>query len=329
MKFFVLLVMMLTLMSCGGNARLGGVELSGSGQVLGSDASVGSSVGEVSVVGGSCNSTSYRLEKSFGGLFAIDNLGKITIAKANPPAGKYDVPVIVKCDELEVRFVVVITIEETVSLIDGVSDFEHRLFISSSKHGGDMGGRAGADQICQDLAIAEGLQRNYKALIHTSDSSIFSNYVDIGRMYSFDSFGNKVLIANSLNDFINQNILAAPRWDEAGNELVSIDSAGYELWVWTGYNTIDTRTRTCSDWTSLNPPEDGGFVAIPHRAECVNPIDPFDFMAQMQSTKIDCENAGYEWQLALGEYSFEINNGGLTCDGVGGNAVSIYCIMQP
>jgi hypothetical protein len=51
-------------------------------------------------------------------------------------------------------------------------------------------------------------------------------------------------------------------------------------------------------------------------------------MAMMQNSKVDCENAGFEWTNNTGLYTFEINNGGLVCDGVGGNASHIYCISM-
>ncbi len=210
---------------------------------------------------------------------------------------------------------------------DGISSNEHRLFISSSSHGGNLGGRIGADNICQNLAITVGLTREYKALLGTSDNNVIDNYTDKGSIYAFDSSNTKTLIATSLIEFISGNLASDPRWDEVKNELLASDDPGYGLKVWTGYNSVDVRIKTCADWTSLVDP-DGGFIGYPKNMKCKNPVDPNDFIAEMKNSKADCENAGFDWTNNTGLYTFEINNGGLVCDGVGANGSHIYCISN-
>ncbi len=220
--------------------------------------------------------------------------------------------------------------EASQTIEDGISSNEHRLFISSSSHGGNLGGRIGADNICQNLAITAGLTREYKALLSTSDNNVIENYTDKGRIYAFDSSNTKTLIATSLIEFISGNLVSDPRWDEVKNELLASDDPGYGLRVWTGYISDSAYAgiiRTCADWTSSsydNGNSNAGFMGYPQNVECKNPADPHDFWAMMKNTKAECEDAGFTWTRNTGRYTFEISNGGSTC----GDANRIYCISN-
>lgn len=212
-------------------------------------------------------------------------------------------------------------------LEDGISSSEHRLFISSSSHTGNLGGRIGADSICQSLARDAGLTREYRALLSTSNNNVIENPTHNGRIYAFDSSNTKTLIANSLTNFVSGDLISDPRWDEGNNALLGPDDPGYGLRVWTGYNSQDARIRTCTDWTSSsfqNGNNNAGFMGYPQNVECKDPVDPDNWMAQEYYTKAECEGAGFTWTRNTGRYTFEINNGGSTC----GDANRIYCISM-
>lgn len=99
MNKLIILIMMLTLVSCGLNSRLEGIELSGISGVAKSDATKGSEVGSATMSGAECTTTSYSLEDDKGGLFEINDEGKILLARDNPPAGTYNLVVIGACDD--------------------------------------------------------------------------------------------------------------------------------------------------------------------------------------------------------------------------------------
>lgn len=131
-------------------------------------------------------------------------------------------------------------------LSDGVPIEGHRIFISSQNFSGNLGGLIGADDKCQQLATAAGLNRTYKAIL-SSDSESASNRILITeKVYIVNSSGEYKLVANSVNDF----------WDSAGQDLLYPVNFNEKLikvesTPWTGTTSNgDINTNNCNSWTS-------------------------------------------------------------------------------
>lgn len=131
-----------------------------------------------------------------------------------------------------------------------------RVFMSrTDRSGGDYGGRAGADAVCQSDADAQGLGGTYYAWLSTDSTddpeSRFTRYtvpiVEIG--------GGTV--ANNWADLVDGNI-----GDGIANNADG--SGGFSCDVWTNTNadgTAASSTDNCNGWTS----DGGGYISVEGR----------------------------------------------------------------
>ncbi len=130
-----------------------------------------------------------------------------------------------------------------VTLADGVAANEHRVFVTSTTHNGNLGGLAGADAICQTLADAAGLTLDYVAIM--SDSTTDANdriTLNGGPIYIFDSQGTRYAVKANGNLWDGQNLNRAINLSENGSPV----SAS----VWTGTQVNGTRAmHHCDTWT--------------------------------------------------------------------------------
>lgn len=117
---------------------------------------------------------------------------------------------------------------------------------SSSNHTGNLGGIAGADNICQNLANAASLGGNWKAFLSTSTtaavnrSSFSGNIVNMkGQIISSTGW-------NGMRFYVGARIM----WDENGNALPLMNT-----FVHTGTSPFGESSFTCLNWTSASASE--------------------------------------------------------------------------
>jgi hypothetical protein len=139
-------------------------------------------------------------------------------------------------------------------ITDGLEENQLRIFISSSTHDGNLGGKTGANEICDDLAKVAGLERKYKAIISTPTSPIVDSLNEDGEIYIFISEEEKVLVAKNLSEFFdsdNFNLNQKINYDENYNLV--------EDFVWTATNGDGSADEAshCENWTSSLAESDG------------------------------------------------------------------------
>lgn len=133
---------------------------------------------------------------------------------------------------------------------DGVASDEHRIFISSSTHDGNLGGISGANTICANLASGAGLTRTYKAVLsddsNAADSSGGLQFV--GSIFVVDSSGEKTVVAGSGSELWgtdSNNLTATINVNESGTTITSTVN------TWTGTNSNGgSQTDNCTNWSS-------------------------------------------------------------------------------
>lgn len=134
---------------------------------------------------------------------------------------------------------------------DGLGSAQHRMFVTSSVHDGDLDGLEGADAICQTRALAAGLSRTYKALLGTSSTEARERITLIGAVYVFTSAEVKVPVVNLPLELWSGNLLNPVNRDENYNLVVDF--------AWTGADDGGSSTfvEDCLDWTSSSNSQDG------------------------------------------------------------------------
>lgn len=136
------------------------------------------------------------------------------------------------------------------------------VFLSSSKHSGNLGGLAGADKICQDLAQAvtpSPLPGIYKAWLSThglpSESPYSGRFRRSGKPYRLV---NGTQIAANYDDLTDKTLAASINVTESGQTI-----SGF-LFAWTntyadGWAISTASVNTCNAWQS-NSASDGAHV---------------------------------------------------------------------
>lgn len=116
-----------------------------------------------------------------------------------------------------------------------------RVFVTSSRQSGDMGGVEGADDICQDLADAEGLGGSFRAYIRNSDVTLEERLEHAAVPYvRLDG----VLIANEWTDLTDGNLQAPLARDEHRAPHVDLTER-----AWTGLQTSKVQFEGyCGGW---------------------------------------------------------------------------------
>ena len=120
---------------------------------------------------------------------------------------------------------------------------QSRVFVTSTTSNGDLGGLAGADMTCNDLATTAGLGGTWVAWLSASGSG--TNAVD--RLTATGPFvrasDTMTVIADDIIDLTNGDLDNPIEFDENGGIPSPL--------VWTGTSTSGTATgNDCSDWTS-------------------------------------------------------------------------------
>jgi hypothetical protein len=128
---------------------------------------------------------------------------------------------------------------------DGVGPTEHRVFVTSTTHNGNLGGLAGADSICQQLAQNAGLRRTYKAIMSDSVSSAVSRIVLMGgAILKLDESGASMTVDADGN--LWNGIMSPLNRSQLGNSIASGQ-------VWTGTTSSGTTNSnpdaSCANWT--------------------------------------------------------------------------------
>ncbi len=125
-----------------------------------------------------------------------------------------------------------------------------RVFVTSSTFKGDLGGLAGADDICQTLADREGLPGTYKAWLSDSTASPSTRFLLSPAPYiRLDG----VRIAHDWADLIDGSLAAPINVDEQGTALAG-QQPNDVVWTgtqWSGIASLGAGDNyECGDWTS-------------------------------------------------------------------------------
>ncbi|MBK8263302.1 MAG: DUF4215 domain-containing protein [Nannocystis sp.] len=119
-----------------------------------------------------------------------------------------------------------------------------RVFVSSSVHKGDLGGLAGADGLCQELADKAGLEGDWMAWLSDGLEGPADRFVTKGGPQKYLRTDD-VLIAGSWAALIDGNLDAPINRDENGN------TPGNPAHVWTNTKvngTVNSFTGNCTGW---------------------------------------------------------------------------------
>ena len=112
---------------------------------------------------------------------------------------------------------------------------------SASFNGAGLGGLAGADQRCQQLATSANVPKgsSYRAWLSTTTTRAVDRFTSDARPVMTVT---GIKIANSLADLGASSLLHAPNLDESGG-LVTFPGA-----AWTGTAADGSPSATCNDW---------------------------------------------------------------------------------
>ena len=120
-----------------------------------------------------------------------------------------------------------------------------RVFLSSTRHSGNLGGLSGADAICQGLATAAGLPGTYKAWLSDNTSGASSRFVPSRGPYQLV---NGTTIASNFFELTGGTLLAPIIVTETGGD------PGGTTGVWTGtfYNGTPGANLFdhCANWSA-------------------------------------------------------------------------------
>jgi hypothetical protein len=125
-----------------------------------------------------------------------------------------------------------------------------RVFVTSSRHTGNLGGLNGAHAICQSLADAAGLSGSYKAWLSSSLSGPASFMVHSTVPYMLVT-GQRV--ADSWNDLVDGSLRHAIDRDERGQEIrpQPFVCEGGEVWSNTDTAGSPRGLDDCLGWSSM------------------------------------------------------------------------------
>jgi hypothetical protein len=147
--------------------------------------------------------------------------------------------------------------------IQASSCFASKVFVSSQTYNGNLGGLAGADEKCQDLADAAGLDGAYAAWLSDGSTNAASRLTPSGIPYELV---NETLVANNFADLIDGSLVAPINRDENGVLLSArawTGTAPTGTACYRGNNGVCTSTvpgmdsgvtrSLCSNWTTAVP----------------------------------------------------------------------------
>ena len=130
----------------------------------------------------------------------------------------------------------------------------HRVFVTSTTHTGALGGLAGADAICQNLARDADLPGTFIAWLSDSSESPSIRSTQIGMPYLK---GTSTVVANDWSD-LTDGVLASPiNVTEKGGGV-----AGDYVWTNTAANGTAVGGHHCADWTDGTSGSSGRFGTL-------------------------------------------------------------------
>ena len=136
-----------------------------------------------------------------------------------------------------------------------------KVFLTSSKYDGNLGGLTGADDKCQQLASAAGLNGTYKAWLSTSTS-------DVSQRFQRSTSGSQYVLtdgsqlASDWSDLTDGTIQNKIMFDESSSPIVEGQGQYFSLdktWTNTNYDATVANIWDCNGWTS-NSSYDFGLV---------------------------------------------------------------------
>ena len=135
------------------------------------------------------------------------------------------------------------------------------VFLTSGNYQGNLGGLAGADAICQELAQAAGLKGIFKAWLSDSKQSAAERLTHSSVPY-IDTRGQ--LVANDWADLTDGSLQRPITIDEKQHDWSdNCDLFAYVMSVWTATRTDGSAEGpSCTDWT------DGGEAWAAHGLYC-------------------------------------------------------------
>lgn len=146
-----------------------------------------------------------------------------------------------------------------------------KIFVTSGRYTGNLGGLAGADSICQTTASQAGLSGTYKAWLGT-DTQNPLNYQphNLGKYILVDG----TVVAEDWQDLTDNSLQAAINKDELGKVITSGIAS-----TWSGTPDIgDTRPRpNCQNWTSseqYNAQGRSGLIIAKHNSWFAGSVYP-------------------------------------------------------
>lgn len=118
---------------------------------------------------------------------------------------------------------------------------ESIIFITNTVHDGDLGGIAGADQICQSQAAAAGLAGEFAAWLSTLASSVSDRLVQSTGPYTLV---DGTLIASNWDDLVDGTIMARINLDANGT------LQGGDIWTGTRADGTSYLGDDCEGFTT-------------------------------------------------------------------------------
>lgn len=121
------------------------------------------------------------------------------------------------------------------------ANFFHRIFVSSTRQDGNLGGLSGADATCQSLADGANLTGQWKALLSDSSTNAKDRLLIVGPVFNL----NDQKIADNANDLWDGQLDNAVRYDQ---NVVEVSAT--KVWTGTFADGTSSTTFTCTNWTS-------------------------------------------------------------------------------
>jgi len=126
------------------------------------------------------------------------------------------------------------------------------IFVTSQAYRGDLGGLAGADDICNTLAMEASLANagSFMAWLSSEQGSPASRMTK--HMEKYLLLDGETIVADSWTDLVDGTLAAAITVNETGEQLMKTTL------VWTGTSPTGALSApTCQGWTSKNKEQSG------------------------------------------------------------------------
>ncbi len=121
-----------------------------------------------------------------------------------------------------------------------------RVFVTSAEYSGQLGGLAGADQLCQTAATAANKGGTWRAWLSSSTVNAIDRIADVGPWYQEPSAGALVKTFNN-----KANLVTSPLQRLYVDEEGRGNSVSTQRTYWTGtLQTGQHASATCNDWAS-------------------------------------------------------------------------------